>query len=164
MTLPFYLYIFADHIKVHYLPKWHYHIQCGIFTLWLPLWQTLCSSYNACFCNDPHLLIWNMTPALICYFLRSCIVTLPAVAKPSILALPHKLLYWWGSWQMNCVLHVMLTFEITLLSWYESWPPVFISCLLQIKCSYITLYNRNDIASTEVALMIVILTKIKYSL
>ena len=134
-----------------------------VLLLWLTLWQKLCSAYNAYFRNDPHLLIWNMTPALICYFLRSYIVTSPVVAKPSILAQTHQLFYWWGSWQMNCVLHVVLTFEITLISWYESWPPVFISCLLQIICSYITLYNKNNIASTEVALMFVILTKIVYS-
>ena len=128
----------------------------------MPLWQKLCSAYNAYFCNDPHLLIWNITPAFIYYFLRWHIVTLPVEAKPSILALAHMLLYWWGSWHMNCVLHVMLTFEKALISRYECWPPVFISCLLQIICSYITLYDKNIIASTEVASMFVILTKIVY--
>ena len=118
-------------------------------------------NFNAYFCNDPHLLIWNLTPALICYILRSHIVTLPVVAKPSILA--RKLLYWWGSWQMNCVLHVMLTLTITLISWYESWP-LF---LFHVFCrSYVvtSLSIIKNIDSTEVALMLVILTKIEYCL
>ena len=112
----------------------------------LPFLVTSSYLVRKCNFNDCHydkncvlyiMLTFAMThiPALICYFLRSHIVTLPVVEKPSILA--RRLLYLWGFWQMNCFLHVMLIFKITLISWYESWP-VFISCLLQIICSYIT--------------------------
>ena len=36
--------------------------------------------------------------------------------------------------------------------------PLFYFMFLQIICTYVTLHNKNNIASTEVALMFVILT------